>query len=309
MSDPGANTGLLVEARLILPDGGLPIVGVPFTLVIEARHAPGSIALLPESLGLPAELAERPAARSHTRSVEGSVEIDRYELELLGFDPGEQLIPAIPLACSGTVAKTKPLSVQIGTGFSEAELPIATSTQPEALAELEKMAAQDAPPLPVYVADYRPAFALLFLLIAAITGWAVWRHLKAKARRPIPGPPPPPPRPAHLVALEALATLEAAGHLAAGRHKAFYSELSEVMRAWAGARYNFVSLDLTVPELMEALGQKDRPGLEAARLERLLTLADLVKFAKFTPTAADGEGALSDARAIVKATTPAEPTP
>lgn len=309
MSDPGANTGLLVEARLVLPDGGLPKVGVPFTLVIEARHAPGAIALLPESLGLPGELAERPAARRHTRSVEGSVEIDRYELELLGFDPGEQLIPEIPLACSGTVAKTKPVSVQIDTGFSEAELPIATSTQAEAMAELEKMAAQDAPPLPVYVADHRPAFALLFLIIAAVTLWAVQRHLKARALRPIPGPPPPPPRPAHEVALEALAALEAAGHLAAGRHKAFYSQLSEVMRAWAGARYDFVSLDLTVPELMEALSQKERPGLEAPRLERLLTLADLVKFAKFTPTVADGEGALVDARAIIGATRPAEPTP
>lgn len=309
MSDPGANTGLLVESRLVLPDGGLPQVGVPFTLVIEARHAPGSIALLPESLGLPNELAERPAARRHTRSVEGEVEIDRYELELLGFEPGEQLIPEIPLAFSGTVAKTKPVSVQIGTGFSEEELPIATSTQAEALAELEKMAAQDSPPMPVYVADYRPAFAVLFLIIAAVTLWAVQRHLKARAQRPIPGPPPPPPRPAHLVALEALAALEAAGHLAAGRHKAFYSELSEVMRAWAGARYEFVSLDLTVPELMEALSQKERPGLEAARLERLLTLADLVKFAKFTPNVADGEGALADARAIISATRPAEPTP
>lgn len=309
MGDPVSAPGLVASAQLLLPDGGLPSVGAPFTLVIEARHAPGAIALLPESLGLPAELAERVPARKHERHLVDGVEFDRYQLELLAFAPGEHLIPEIPLACSGTVAKTKPISVQVATTFKEEELPVATSTQPEALAELEKMAAQDAPPLPVYVTDLRPAFALAFLLVAGTVAWWVRRTLEARRLRPVPAPPAPPPRPAHEVALEALAHLEAAHHLQAGRHKAFFSELSEVMRTWAGARYGFVSLDLTVEELMEALGQKERPGLERARLERVLTTADLVKFAKFTPSVADGEGALADAKAIVLATRPPEVTP
>jgi hypothetical protein len=306
MSAPGTSD-LEVEARLILPDAGTPAVGVPFAVEIHARHKPGAIAILPESLGLPDALAERKAARQHRRSEANGVETDHYTLELLGFDPGHYTIPEIPLALSGTVAKTKAIEVDIGTGFSEAELPVATSTRPEALAELEKMAAQDAPPLPVYVDDYRPAYVLVGLLAGAALFYAVMRWWKAKEAAPIPEPPPPPPRPAHEIALEKLIALEREGHLEAGRAKIFFVELSTVMREWAGNRWGFESLDLTVDELLEALEQKPRDRLDKRKLAEILFLADQVKFAKFMPGADDGKRALAEAREIVVETTPPPP--
>jgi len=299
--------GLDVEAR-IAPRGdagpAAPKVGEPFSLIIEARHRPGTIALLPEDLGLPEAVAERRGARAHRRrSVEGA-EIDEYTLELLAFEAGEHELPAIPLAMGATVAKTAALVVLVESTLSADEQLVASSTNPAALDELEKMAAQSPPPERVLVPDYTLFWALGIsaLLIAAVV---VLLRLSNRKRAEGPRvPPPPPPRPADEVALEALAKLRAEDPIAAGALKVHYTELSTILRAYLGGRYGFESLELTFDELFDALRARRTPGLDLVRLETLLFTADQVKFAKFVPLAEDGYAALETAEQIVRTTRP-----
>lgn len=299
---------LKVTAKIVPPKDGPLTVGAPFTLVIEAAHAPGGVALLPQALPLPEGLAERLSERAHTRSDEGGAEIDRFELELLAFDAGPQTIAPIELALGSTKAVSRELVVEIASGLADSELPVATSTLPEALAELERMAATNPPPRSVMVSDY----GLLYgggALAAVIIGALLLRRLLArlKARQALaPPPPPPPPRPAHEVAFERLEALRAADPLARGEHKVFWVTLSEILRAYVGSRYHFDSVELTVAELVGTLRTMRTPGLELGQLERILNEADLAKFAKYVPSDAEAHSALNGAFDVVDHTKPRE---
>jgi hypothetical protein len=148
----------------------------------------------------------------------------------------------------------------------------------------------------------------LFWVLGGVVllGLALWVARMIAARRDAakPAPPPPPPRPAHEVALEALASLRKSDHLARGDHKTFYTELSSILRAYAGGRWSFDSLDLTVDELLDILRVRRTEGLDLDRIQHLLRLADEVKYAKFTPSTKDGEVLLDDAQQLVEATRP-----
>lgn len=295
---------LVVEARVATTDGGGIGVGAPFTVVIEAKHEPGGIALLPSDLPFDeGKLAERKQNRKHARREEGGQTIDRYELELLAFESGELTIPAIPLALGSTHAETLPIALEVKSGFSDEELPIANSTIAEAMPELEKMAAVDPQPVAVTVEDKTPLWIALGVLGAAAIAFAVWRVLRGRKKiqeaAPIPAPPP---RPAHEVAREKLELLRRSGYLERGEKKAFFTAVSEILREYAGARWGFDSLDLTVDELMLELSKHNTAGLDARVLQQLLERADLVKFAKFDPQAAEAVSALSDAADIVEKT-------
>ena len=303
--DPGS---LRVRAQLVVVDGRSPRVGEPFGLRIEAEHRPGAIALLPLSLSWPASLAERRSARRHERRNpdDDAVEVDRYDLELVAFEAGELTIPAIDLAFGDARAKTTPIAVVVESGLSDDERPIATSTRPQALAALERMASPDPDPAPVLVPDPRPAYAAVAILCLLVLAATLQRF---GARRParaagVRAPPPPPPRPAHIVALERLEALRNADCLERGETKRFHVELSEILRVYVGARFEFDSVELTVAELVAALRARPAPGLHLVALQRLLDDADFVKFAKHAPSEADSRRALDSACAIVDRTRP-----
>ena len=278
-------------------------VGTPFRLVIEARHAPGEIALLPEALELGSQLGERTFARRHQRRQDGDAEVDVYRLELVPFEAGEITIPAIPLAVGSTVSETPELVVTVETTFTRDELPIATSTQPAALAALEEMAAPDPPARRVEVFD--PTLLWTLLVVAGL-GLVAYLFLRRRTQAPAPraASPAAPARPAHDVALAALETLQARDLMAKGDFKEHYTELSMILRAYVGDRYAFESVELTLDELLNALRGRVSKELEVDTLMAVLAAADHVKFAKRIPKLGDGYEDLERARRIVTRSAP-----
>jgi hypothetical protein len=299
-----ADAGALVPAPQLAPEQPDLEVGAPFHLVIEARHPPGGVALLAESIDLGEAFGERRSARSHQRDRSEGAEIDRYRLELVAFEAGLHQLPSVPLAFGSTQAATAPIDVLVGSNLAGDAAIVAAATVAEAIAELEKFAAQNPAPQAIYVPDRRPlwiAAGLVALALAAFAALALRRRLAA---RPAFVPPPPPPRPAHLVALERLDALAKRQLLEAGEHKAFHVELSEILRAWAGARYGFDSVELTVAELMTELEERVPEGLDRPGLRRILETSDWVKFAKLEIAAEESRALLGSAAAIVEATAP-----
>jgi hypothetical protein len=303
-----SSTALSISASIALPGDASTsvVVGEPFLLTIEARHAKGRIALLPQSIDLGDRLGERTAAREHSRATIGEEEIDLYRLELIAFEPGEITVPSIPLAVGSTTAKTSELTVSVRSTLSEDEAKVASSTLAQAMPELESMAAPDPAPEGIVAPDYTVVWVLAIAALLGVLALAAVRLKKRKRERAVEAPPPPPPRPAHEIALEKLALLEAAGHPKEDALKEFFSAISEILREYAGGRYGFDSLELTVDELMEALLPKQADGLDRERLRNLLVRADLVKFAKYRPTREEAVDVLAASRAIVDATKPKE---
>lgn len=299
---------LTVDAFLERPDAGAAgevtiSVGTPFSLVIEARHAPGQIALLPEALDLGPSLGERTFARVHRRGRDAEVEVDTYRLELVPFEAGDLTIPEIPLAVGSTVSKTPALVVTVDTTFTAEELPVATSTEPAALAALEEMAAGDPPPRRVDVFDATLLWAVAIAALLGLLGY-LWLRRKRRPAAPRPEAPPAPARPAHEVALYALDALKAQDLMATGGFKEHYTELSMILREYVGRRYGFESLELTLEELLDALRGRASKELEVDTLMAILASADHVKFAKRVPTLGDGYEDLDRARRIVTRSTP-----
>ncbi len=290
------------------PESGLRI-GVPFTLVVEASHPPGGVALLPSEIAWPDTLAERSAARRHLRRTEGDAEIDRYELELVPFEIGEIEVPSLELAFGSTQTRTRAQILAVESNLSPEEQAVAGSTLAEALAELERLAAPDPGPRTIRVDDHRPWYAAGGLIAALALGFGLMfaqRRLRRLARPVLGAAAAPPPRPAHELALERLEALRGARRLAEGDVKGHWSELSEILRWYVGARYAFESLDLTTAELLGELRDRRTPGLDLAALERTLQTADLVKYAKARPADAEASHAMDGAFALVEATQPRE---
>jgi hypothetical protein len=145
----------------------------------------------------------------------------------------------------------------------------------------------------------RVALIVAGILLLAGVGFYYWRKRQGKGILPERKEPP---RPAHEVALEALRKLRGSDLLATGQIKAFYIELSEIVRRYIEGRYFVPALELTTGELMDDLKQVTLEPDARDMLRDLLELSDLVKFAKYAPANEEHERALQLAESFVETT-------
>ena len=117
-------------------------------------------------------------------------------------------------------------------------------------------------------------------------------------------------RPAEEVALEKLDIIREQKIWQAGQVKEYHTQLTDVVREYIDRRFEVSSAEQTSDETLRAM----RPLLSDKKdlyeqLRKMLTLADLVKFAKWTTTPDENELSLRSAYAFVKETTPVEEEP
>ncbi|MVN22640.1 hypothetical protein GO621_13990 [Mucilaginibacter sp. HMF7410] len=77
--------------------------------------------------------------------------------------------------------------------------------------------------------------------------------------------------------------------------KLYYSELTDVLREYLEKRYQVKAHEQTTDEIFDGLKNKEIPQDNRNTLKQLLTLADLVKFAKQKPTAFENEQSMDNA--------------
>ena len=112
-----------------------------------------------------------------------------------------------------------------------------------------------------------------------------------------------PKEPAHIIAFRELDELKAKKLWQAGKEKAYYSELTEIIREYLENRYHIATFELTSHELMDSV--KSKKLLEGDLFEKLsqtLSIADLAKFAKFKPLPAENDLCLKNAYELVQLT-------
>ena len=114
-------------------------------------------------------------------------------------------------------------------------------------------------------------------------------------------------RPAEEVALEKLDAIREQKIWQTGQVKEYHTQLTDVVREYIDRRFEVSSVEQTSDETLRAM----RPLLSSQKelyeqLRKMLTLADLVTFAKWTTTPDENEQSLRSAYAFVKETTLAE---
>ncbi len=141
---------------------------------------------------------------------------------------------------------------------------------------------------------------LVALAVGLIAAWLLVRW----KRRPKRIPPPPPPRPPWEVAIEELHDVRHAGLIKAGRFSEHYDRVSDAIRKYLGDRYGFDGLESTTREALSVLAEVAPPIEPIDKIRAFLRHADLVKFARLTPSEDECELALARGEEIVHATMP-----
>jgi len=130
--------------------------------------------------------------------------------------------------------------------------------------------------------EYYPyILGVLALIIAGLAAWYFYKKYKKKqAEKPtfIPD------EPAHVIALRELEKLKEQKLWQAGKTKAYYTELTDILRRYIYYRFGFAAHEHTSHETLEYLDDnKQIEKSELTVLEGIFVEADMVKFAKHIP--------------------------
>jgi hypothetical protein len=220
----------------------------------------------------------------------------RYTQDLLitSFDSGRHELPAIrfPFVDSDrtdTIATT-PIFLNV--------LTMPTDTM-QHIADIKTIYQ-----LPVGWADIRPWLLLIgaILLGIALIGLVVYMLVRWKNDKPIFGTPKPV-EPPHITALRELDLLRNEKLWQNNRTKIYYTRLSDIVRTYIEGRFGVAAMEMTSDEILHGLqhfGFEDNNLVN--RLNKLLRLSDLVKFAKMEPLPDENETAMLDSYLFVNNT-------
>jgi hypothetical protein len=115
--------------------------------------------------------------------------------------------------------------------------------------------------------------------------------------------------PAHVIAFRELDRLREEKLWQRSELKPYYTRLTEIIRQYMERRFDIPAMEMTSYEILDAWKMGERPTEDlTAKLNRLLNLADLVKFAREKPLASDNEENLERAYEFVKRTVPVQKT-
>ena len=117
---------------------------------------------------------------------------------------------------------------------------------------------------------------------------------------------PAPPLPPHEQAFKSLEQLRAERLWQEGKHKEYYSALTDILRTYIDGHFGVGAMEMTSDEIIEAMRTVELPQKSAMDLTQILREADLVKFAKAMPEAEENEAAFAAAWDFVEQTRPVE---
>lgn len=217
-----------------------------------------------------------------------------YDYLITSFDSGFYFIPAYTYAAAGDTLQTAPLGLSVTTVTVNPETDDIKTIKPIMSA-------------PFYWSELFTwvGYVLLAFLVVGIIVLVLLKYV-LKKKVPFIDQTPQPVIPPHIVALEKLEEIKVQKIWQCGDIKVFYTQVTDVLRVYLEGRFGINAMELTSDEIMALV--KKEPGLNEVRaaLKDLLTLADLVKFAKMVPIENQNERSLLIAFDVVDKTKPIE---
>jgi len=213
----------------------------------------------------------------------------KKDLTLQVWDSGYYWIPEIPfvLAQNGAsnVYKTNRIPITVGSVILQ------DSVQ---LADIKDIIREKAT-----WEDYFFLIVAFALICLAVLGYYLWKKRQdAKTAPPIPEIK----LPAHEIALTALTKLKGEKLWQQGDVKTYQSRLTYIIREYLENRYEVPALESTTDEILRSLKKVDFDSSWKDKLQNILQVADLVKFAKAKPPADFHDRVLQEAEDFVVAT-------
>ena len=143
-------------------------------------------------------------------------------------------------------------------------------------------------------------FLVLFLVSGALLAWVAVRYANNKPIISIVKIVPK--EPAHIIALKELEAIKSNdAWRVSGNAKEYYTMLTDALRVYLSERFGINATEMTTEEIMDSM-LKIKSKDELRELNELLTVADLVKFAKFNPLMNENDRHLTNAIEFVNNT-------
>lgn len=229
-------------------------------------------------------------AKSDTQQLnDGRRWLITQEYTITSFDSALYYIPPVVVKVDDKEYRSKPLALKVYS------VPVDTLHPDQFFPPKTVMAApfewQDWYVAMACVLLFAPLVWLLVLLIKRIRNdEPIIRRVKVE-----------PVVPPHVEAMQQLSGIREAGIKQGGNMKAYYTELTDVVRTYIQKRYGFNAMEMTSGEIIEHLSAET--DAEAMRLLRdLFTTADLVKFAKHLPDRYETDMNLRNSETFVETT-------
>lgn len=116
---------------------------------------------------------------------------------------------------------------------------------------------------------------LASLIYLVLKSWRARKQGEAEVALPKEAP--------HIVAIRSLEQLTHQKLWQNGKHKAYWSRLTDILRSYLDGRYGVGAMEMTTDEIIAAVKELEISPKQLADIRELLSEGDLVKFAKHTP--------------------------
>lgn len=247
---------------------GKPItVGDVIPLSLTVKHPVGYRLLAPNSDDIPEPFEWRGALSSEVSSLSDGSEVSNQTIQISLWVPGAYTLTPIPVRIIDTAGnvftvETNPLNLTVDSVLIDGDT---------TLRDIKPQAS-----LPMSSIWPWAIGALLALVVAAILflRWQKQRNTPFAITDL---------RSVDQVALDELKHIEGLALPSKGRLKEHYTLTTDVLRQYLEKGFQIPALDQTTSEIRQTLNGSNFPSDVRLEFVRLLTSADLVKFAKFQP--------------------------
>lgn len=110
----------------------------------------------------------------------------------------------------------------------------------------------------------------------------------------------------HIAAIQQLEKLHSQKLWQSGKHKLYYTNITDILRIYLEGRYGIAAMEMTSAEILTAISTLGITDRTTVRLKDTLLASDYVKFAKYQPDNETNEKAFMDAYYFVEETKPDE---
>lgn len=215
------------------------------------------------------------------------------------YDSGYYAVPPLRFVVNGDTAHplyTRPLLLEVHT--------VPTDTSAAKVKDIK-------PPLEEpfnwkWYLNYIYGGIILLAVIAAIILLTIYFSRKKKL---VVAEPEKPRIPPHVLALQSLEKISSEKIWKEGHVKQYYSSISDTVRLYIENRFGIKALESTTDEIMLSFRSQVIDPQSKEKLQQLLMLSDLVKFAKMTPVEMEHDLTLANAFAFVRGTMREEEVP
>jgi hypothetical protein len=220
------------------------------------------------------------------------------KINITSFDSGRHTLPVFSFDFIKATGDTNSI-ISDGLLIDVLTIPVDTT---KAIKDI-----RDVLDVPFEIGEYIPwIIGGLVLVAILVAGIYLWLNKKKPAAEIKPAAPK---IPAWQLALSALDVIEKEKVWQEGKSKQYQSDITDTLRKYIEEQFKLPAMESTTDETLMLLRNNDFSQEAQQQMRQLLTLADLIKFAKQEALPADHERSMRMAREFIMTTKPAEVKP